>query len=211
MYIGRIAHREQSYVGQHPAIIEPEIWEKVSALLANNNDGQRTPGPKVSSSALVGILFDEQGNRYTPTHAVNSGRRYRYYTSQAVIRKQRKPSHLDRIPAKELEQLIYSRIHALLSSPQELSSAFAELALSGNEFQRIVEAAQQLTATWPKQSSQESADLAQKAVIRVVVRQSAVEIEIDVERLAARADLAMATKAPPPRTQSHVLRRMVSA
>jgi site-specific DNA recombinase len=75
VYIGRIAHREQSYVGQHPAIIEPEMWEKVSALLAKNNDGQRTRGHKVSSSLLVGILFDKQGNRYTPTHAVKSGRR----------------------------------------------------------------------------------------------------------------------------------------
>ena len=42
VYIGKIAHRGQSYVGQHPAIIESEIWNKVSTLLANNNDGQRT-------------------------------------------------------------------------------------------------------------------------------------------------------------------------
>ena len=76
---------------------------------------------------------------------------------------------MDRIPAKELEQLIYSRIDALLGSPQELSSAFAELALSGNELHQIIEAAQQLTAKWPKESVQESANVAQKVVVRVVV------------------------------------------
>ena len=35
---------------------------------------------------MTGILFDAAGNRYTPTHAVKNGKRYRYYTSQAVIR-----------------------------------------------------------------------------------------------------------------------------
>ena len=89
VYIGKIAHRGQSYDGQQPAIIEPEIWDKVSALLANNNDGKRTRGRRAASSPLIGVLFDDQGNRYTPTHSVKGGRRYRYYTSQAVIRKQR--------------------------------------------------------------------------------------------------------------------------
>src|SRR5580693_8764999 len=46
VYIGKIAHRGQSYVGQQPAIIEPEIWNNVSTLLANNNDGRRTAGRK---------------------------------------------------------------------------------------------------------------------------------------------------------------------
>jgi site-specific DNA recombinase len=188
VYIGKIAHRGQSYDGQQPAIVEPEIWDKVTALLAYNNDGKRSRGRRAASSPLIGILFDEPGNRYTPTHAVKSGRRYRYYTSQAVIRKQRKPSHLDRIPAQELEQLIYSRIHGLLSSPEELSSAFSELTLSGNQFQRIVESAQQLTATWPTQSSQQSAGLLQSVVTRVAVKESVVEIELDIERLAARLD-----------------------
>jgi site-specific DNA recombinase len=210
IYIGKIAHRGESYDGQQPAIIEPEIWNEVSALLANNNDGQRTRGLKAASSPLIGILFDEQGNRYTPTHSVKSGRRYRYYTSQIVIRKERKPSHLDRIPAQELEHLIYSRIHALLSSPEELSSAFSELALSGNQFQRIVEAAQQLTATWPKQSSQQSAELVRSVLERVIVRESVVEIELDIERLAARlggdANESSTANNPTPGSASHGFR-----
>jgi DNA invertase Pin-like site-specific DNA recombinase len=186
VYIGRIAHRGESYAGQHPAIIEPEIWEKVSALLANNNDGQRARGRKVASSALVGILFDEQGSRYTPTHAVKNGRRYRYYTSQAVIHRQRKPSHLDRIPAKELEQLVYSRIRSLLTSPQELSSACTELGLSGQEFKGLIEAAQQLADKWPNLSAEELKELVRRIVMRIVVHGSAVEVEIDAEALAAR-------------------------
>ncbi len=82
VYIGKIAHRGQSYDGQQPAIVEREVGNQVSALLATNNDGKRTRGRIAASSVLIGLLFDEQGNRFTPTHSVKSGRRYRYYTSQ---------------------------------------------------------------------------------------------------------------------------------
>jgi hypothetical protein len=95
-----------------------------------------------------------------------------------------------------------------LSSPEELSSAFTESALSGNEFQRILAGAQQLTGTWPKQSSQQSADLVQSVVARVVVQESAVEIELAVEKLAARlcGDEECATTNNSLGAPSHVVR-----
>jgi hypothetical protein len=36
-------------------------------------------------SLLVGLLFDTDGERLTPTHAVKNGRRYRYYISRGLI------------------------------------------------------------------------------------------------------------------------------
>src|SRR5205823_2825020 len=120
---GRIVHRGESYPGQQQVIIEPEIWTQVSALRASNNRGHRSAGRKSSPSLLTGLLFDEQGNRYTPTHAINDGKRYRYYTCQAAIQKRRKSTCLDRIPAREIEQAVCSRIHSLLTSPEETISA----------------------------------------------------------------------------------------
>jgi len=83
VYTGRIAHRGELHEGQHQAIIGAEIWEKVKALLAANNPGHRQRGRRVTPSVLAGLVFDAEGNRCTPTHAVKKGRRYRYYTSQA--------------------------------------------------------------------------------------------------------------------------------
>ena len=37
LYTGRIAHRGESHAGQQEAIIEPETWEKVKALLASKH------------------------------------------------------------------------------------------------------------------------------------------------------------------------------
>jgi site-specific DNA recombinase len=85
VYTGRIAHRGESHEGQQQAIVTPEIWQKAQALLKANNQGRRQPGRRVTASVLAGLVFDGEGNRFTPTHAVKKGRRYRYYTSQAVI------------------------------------------------------------------------------------------------------------------------------
>jgi len=186
VYTGRIGHRGESYSGQQQAIIEPEIWEKVKALLAANNQGQRRRGNKVSSSLLAGLVCDADGNRYTPTHAVKKGRRYRYYTSQAVIQKRKQPAYLDRIPARELEQLICARIRALLASPQEMAAVCTESAGQTNDLGRLIEAAQALAENWSALTSQQLAEIVRRVVRRIVLRGSEMEIELDVQALAAR-------------------------
>ena len=186
VYTGRIAHRGESHAGQQQAIIEAETWEKVKALLAANNQGHRQRGRRVTPSVLAGLVFDAEGNRYTPTHAVKKGRRYRYYTSQAVIQKRRKPSHLDRIPARELEQLVYSRIQALLCAPQEMAGVYTDSALLTSDLGRLIEAAQAMRQKWSELTSQQSAELLRGMVRRIALRSSGLEIEVDLEALASR-------------------------
>ena len=186
VYTGRIAHGGESYSGEHQAILEPQTWEKVKALLAANNQGHRQSGTrKVAPSILAGLVFDAEGNRYTPTHAVKKGRRYRYYTSQAVIQKQKKSSYLGRIPARELEQLVSSQIQRLLASPQELAASCLESSELANDLGRVIEAAQAMAEKWSELTSQQSAELVRGVVRRIVLQGSELEIEIDVEALAA--------------------------
>ena len=185
VYTGRIAHRGESHEGQQQAIIAPETWEKVQALLAANNQGHRQPGRRVPASVLAGLVFDADGNRYTPTHAVKKGRRYRYYTSQAVIQKRKKSSFLDRMPAKQLEELVFNRIQSLLASPQELAAACMESSELTNQLSEVIEAGQQLAMKWSELTSHQSAELVRGVVRRIVLRASEVEIEIDVEALVA--------------------------
>jgi site-specific DNA recombinase len=183
IYTGRIAHKGESYLGQHPAIIDPVTWEKVQALLAGNNRGQRQQGRKASSSVLAGLVFDADGNRYTPTHAVKNGKRYRYYTSQAVIQKRKKPSPQDRIPARQLEHLITSRIQLLLESPQELAAACTESYMP-EELDRLIEAARKMAAGWSKLTSYQSTELVRHITRRILLHKAELELEIDKEALA---------------------------
>ena len=84
-YRGETTHKGKSYPGEHPAIIDQPLWDKVQAVLAENRI-ERTSGARAKHpSLLAGLLFDEKGERLTPTHAVKKGTRYRYYVSATLL------------------------------------------------------------------------------------------------------------------------------
>jgi site-specific DNA recombinase len=85
LYVGRIAHKGQSYPGDHKPIIDQEIWDKVQAQLTSNAQDRRSGASAREASLLVGLLYDDNGKRMTPSHAVKKGKRYRYYLSNNLI------------------------------------------------------------------------------------------------------------------------------
>src|SRR5262249_2862034 len=69
-----------------------------------------------SQSLLMGRIFDERGNRMTPSYAVKKGVRYRYYISTPLIQGQPdKAAKLKRVPATEIENLILSAVRKHLA------------------------------------------------------------------------------------------------
>src|SRR5262249_26825806 len=103
IYRGEIVHKGQSHPGDHATIIDLPLWDAVQAQLAGNaaqrNSGARTRQP----SLLVGMLFDRDGNRMTPSQAVKKGTRYRYYVSRSLITKDRTEGSAGlRVPAPEI-------------------------------------------------------------------------------------------------------------
>ena len=57
------------------------------------------------------MLFDGDGNRITPTHAVKQGTRYHYYVSRPLITNdQTEGSAALRIPAGGIERLVTGRV-----------------------------------------------------------------------------------------------------
>jgi hypothetical protein len=66
-----------------------------------------------SPSFLAGLLFDDRGNRMTPSHANKKGVRYRYYVSQALLQNRKlEKGGVTRISAPGLEQLVVAAIRA---------------------------------------------------------------------------------------------------
>jgi hypothetical protein len=183
VYIGRITHKGDSCPGQHEAIVDQALWEQTSALLATQNRGRRQTGGKVDTSMLTGLLYDADGNRYTPTHAVKGGKRYRYYTSQAAIQKRGRSSQFNRLPAKEVEQLVVSRVAKLFDSPEELIQAVADVETPTRDLQRLTAAGRDLARSWNKLSLRESGSKIRSFVGRVLVGEAALEIEVSPEAL----------------------------
>ena len=68
IYIGRIAHKGHVHEGQHPPIVERDLWDRVQERLQEHVAAIGARRAHQSSDALlVGKLFDDRGNRMSPT------------------------------------------------------------------------------------------------------------------------------------------------
>ena len=81
VYFGEVVHRGEVFEGDHPAIIDRVLFETVQEKLEG---GAVTRKLKLKSSPapLVGKIYDDKGNRMTPSHTAKNGVRYRYYISK---------------------------------------------------------------------------------------------------------------------------------
>ncbi len=101
-YIGLVGHKGTWYPGEHQGIISQELFEQVQAVMADNRINLQHYAP--SKSLLSGKLYDDKDNAMNPSWSTGSGgKKYRYYVSQAIIRKE--PSKLGTIGKVSLPQL----------------------------------------------------------------------------------------------------------
>ena len=56
IYLGETTHKGSSYPGEHEAIVDRELWEKVQKILAANCVSRRAGGSAKSSSLLADDL-----------------------------------------------------------------------------------------------------------------------------------------------------------
>jgi site-specific DNA recombinase len=137
VYIGEIVHKGQCYPGQHDAIVERTVFDRVQAMLSRQQ-GQRR-ARRTAKSPLAGKLFDTQGNRLTPTHSRNSkGKTYRYYVPTSLQQGGRSSDELKRFPAQRVDAMIGSALQRISTGAEcgldhvvraELSPHAIELAL----------------------------------------------------------------------------------
>jgi site-specific DNA recombinase len=117
IYVGRIAHKGQIYGGHHPPIVTLDLWDEVQQSLGDHLDAARTKRTRQSSDALLaGKLYDDGGNRMSPTWAGKGSKRWRYYVSQAALQgdKSKAGSSL-RVPAADVEELVAEAVGKLSS------------------------------------------------------------------------------------------------
>jgi site-specific DNA recombinase len=73
---------------------------------------------------LTGRIFDDRGNRMTPSHVRKRGIKYRYYLSSALLQGQpERIGSVSRIPAAEVEALVVGSIRDHLKQSVEIEDA----------------------------------------------------------------------------------------
>ena len=106
-------------------------------------------------SLLAGALFNNQGNRLTPSHCTKGGKRYRYYSSQATLRSATGSGGVRRVPAAELESLVLRRLCTFLASGRAVLDAVGAPDDSAVIRKRLTVAGQGLAVGLPKAPASE--------------------------------------------------------
>ena len=107
VYIGQIRHKDRTWPGKHPPIIDEARWHDVQSALDNARRPRR--GGAARTGHLTGKLRDETGDLLTPTHTTKNGRRHHYYVSNRLISGGPDSSGW-RLPAQHLEAVVAKAI-----------------------------------------------------------------------------------------------------
>jgi site-specific DNA recombinase len=147
MYLGEINHRGKSYPGEHPPILTQAIFDAVQAKLEENMQ-PRHQKRAASEALLLGKIFDDRGNRMTPSFAVKQGVRYRYYASCVLAQgRKNEAGSLSRIPAPDLEAAIVKAIQSAFEGDQAVDDRPAEQ-LIDDHVQRVVVSHSVIEVAW---------------------------------------------------------------
>jgi DNA invertase Pin-like site-specific DNA recombinase len=192
IYIGRIPHKGRSYDGEHEAVIDAETWDKVQAQLVMNAGRKRGRASSKHPSLLAGLLFTAEGVSFTPSHAVNHGRRYRYYVEHSLLAPEAQSGRsrlLDgngnrlqakgwRLPAHEIEQVVLKRVAAFLRDREALLDALRSKRRSPDVVFALLAHSSKLADECEAGSFTSQSDIVGALVKRVIIAQDQVTIEI---------------------------------
>jgi hypothetical protein len=103
-YIGDVPFKGEILKGEQPAIVDRDVFEAVQAKLSEQVNGHKAARMK-SEALLIGRIFDDRGNRMSPSHARKGGVKYRYYLSSALLQGMAGAAgSVRRVPAADIER-----------------------------------------------------------------------------------------------------------
>ena len=137
-FLGEINHRENSYAGEHAAIIDRELFDGVQQIIGENRRGKRESRAP-TNALLAGKLFDDRGNGMSPSYAIKKGVRYRYYVSSVLAQgRKEEAGSVARVAAMEIEQIVMEAMKQTPRSASPRSKAISDIEMTRDHIERIV-------------------------------------------------------------------------
>ncbi|MGE3991516.1 recombinase family protein [Pseudorhodoplanes sp.] len=103
IYLGETGHDGKWFAGEHEPILDHETFDRVQEIM-KGNAVKRSKRRTESGALLTGFLYDDRGNRMSPTYAIKKGVRYPFYVSTALLKgRKNQAGTISRISATEIE------------------------------------------------------------------------------------------------------------
>jgi len=120
-YIGEVVFKGEVLPGEQPAILDRELFDAVQAKLNEQRNNHSVARDK-SKSLLIGRIYDDRGNRMSPSHVRKGGIKYRYYLSSPLLHgRPERAGSVRRVPAAEVEALVGSAVREHLEDSTEIA------------------------------------------------------------------------------------------
>jgi hypothetical protein len=187
LYLGEAVHKGTSYPGEHQAIIDQVLWDKVRSVLTQS-PRTRAGNTRAKTPALLkGLIFTEKGIAMTPTVSKKGSRLYRYYTSMDAIRNRagENTETFVRLPAGMVETAVVQQIRTLLLTPEVTARAIEAAQRECPEIEQpdVVAALTGFDALWESLFPAEQARIARLLVERVTVGSDGMAVDLRTEGL----------------------------
>jgi hypothetical protein len=186
IYIGKVGYKGEVYPGLHAPIVDPEVWGAVQALRSTRAPNRGSPCNTISPSLLVGLIYDESGDRLSPSHAVKAGVRYRYYISRRLMLSTKNASGGWRLPARELEDQVLGAVCDILEDDLKLANLLSLRGVSPSALRAIAAAARRLGQDLQTAPLIDRKRLLQQFVHRIEMHPDRLALSIDQTKLVRR-------------------------
>src|SRR5437763_7273906 len=127
-YTGRVRYKGEVHAGEHPPIVDVELFQRVQALLRQNKVSGGADVRNAFGFVLKGLLRCVPCQcAMTPTHTSrDANKRYRYYVCSTATRHGRKTCPSPSVSAAEIEHFVVERIRCIGTDPALQQQVFAE-------------------------------------------------------------------------------------
>jgi DNA invertase Pin-like site-specific DNA recombinase len=200
VYVGEAVHKGTAYPGEHEAIVERPLWDRVHSIL-RESPRKRAGHTRAQTPALLkGLIFGSSGRAMTPAHTRKDGKLYRYYVTTDALRGEEGDRTVRRIPAGEIERAVVDQLRVLLRSPEIIVATWraARMSIAGVTEAEVRDALGHFDPLWDELFPAEQARIVQLLIERVDVSLDGADIRLCTDGLTSLfADLRAI--APQPR------------
>ncbi len=151
IYVGKIAHKDEVFPGQHAAIIGRCIWVEAQKYLEEQAPNRISDKNVDRRCLLTGLAFDETGDRLCPTYSKKDGRIHAYYISKRLMSGSGNDGTGWRLPAQDLEGSIVDAVGTFVENEDNWIVMVGQSPKSTNAYgqlrNRLQEIAHQLRST----------------------------------------------------------------
>lgn len=194
IYIGEAVHKGTSYPGEHKAIIDRELWDKVHTILTES-PRKRAARTRAGTPALLkGLIYGPDGAAFSPTHTRKGGKLYRYYVSQTVLKHGAGSCPVARVSAGDIEAAVIDQLCAVFRQPEIVAGTWKAARLQDGEITEAntCAALQQLDPLWGELFPAEQARIVSLLVERIDIGIDGLDVRLRVDGLTGLAHEMMA-------------------